>query len=212
MPTPRTSITDPLQICTLRLPAAPGRIGITFCPGKQDGSGFGAGWMRDLALDLQALREWGATAVLTLIEAHEFDLLGVPQLGQAVCDAGMAWHHAPIVDLGKPDAVFMAGWAMLASRLVERMQRGEGVAVHCRGGLGRAGTVAAMLAIELGQTPGAALRAVRAVRPGTVETATQERFVLAYRRRLGAPHLHSKGGRAQAQAVARACIAGCTLP
>lgn len=54
--------------------------------------------------------------------------------------------------------------------------------VHCRGGLGRAGTVAAALLIELGETPREALRKVRAARPGAVETRGQERYIAAYKR------------------------------
>jgi len=58
--------------------------------------------------------------------------------------------------------------------------------VHCKGGLGRAGMVAALLLIETGDPPGAAIRKVRAVRPGAIETPAQERYVLAYRPREGA--------------------------
>jgi hypothetical protein len=33
--------------------------------------------------DLAAIRDWGATTLVTLIEDHEFDLLKVPALGRA---------------------------------------------------------------------------------------------------------------------------------
>jgi predicted lactoylglutathione lyase len=39
---------------------------------------------RDLAQDLAAIRAWGAAAIVTLIEDHEFDLLslqGLPETG-----------------------------------------------------------------------------------------------------------------------------------
>ena len=50
--------------------------------------------------------------------------------------------------------------------------------VHCRGGLGRAGTIAARLLIELGIEPATAIERVRAVRPGAIETRAQEEYVL----------------------------------
>ena len=50
--------------------------------------------------------------------------------------------------------------------------------VHCRGGLGRAGTIAARLLVELGMEPKQAIASVRAVRPGAIETSDQEDFVL----------------------------------
>jgi ADP-ribosyl-[dinitrogen reductase] hydrolase len=53
--------------------------------------------------------------------------------------------------------------------------------VHCKGGLGRAGTIAAKLFIELGHSPDDAVRRVRAARPGAIETPSQRDYVLAQR-------------------------------
>ena len=58
---------------------------------------------------------------------------------------------------------------------------GESVVVHCRGGLGRTGLVAARLLVELGESPVSALVRVRAARPGAVETVEQEKYVLQLR-------------------------------
>ena len=77
----RTSITHPLRIDDL--PLGNGRLGITFCPGKKGDSVFGAAWDRDLDLDMDAIKGWGANAVLSLIEDYEFEMLGVPKLGEA---------------------------------------------------------------------------------------------------------------------------------
>jgi hypothetical protein len=44
--------------------------------------------------------------------------------------------------------------------------------------LGRAGTIAARLLVELGMEPRKAIASVRAVRPGAIETSEQERFVM----------------------------------
>ena len=50
-----------------------------------------------------------------------------------------------------------------------------------KGGLGRAGTIAAQLLIELGWDPEAAILEVRKVRPGTIETLDQERHLQTVR-------------------------------
>ncbi|MCM5571066.1 hypothetical protein M6I34_11170 [Burkholderiaceae bacterium FT117] len=42
----------------------------------------------------------------TPIEDHEFDMLGVLQLGERVRARGIAWHQLPIVDLQVPDERF----------------------------------------------------------------------------------------------------------
>ena len=138
MRTPRTSIAHPLVIATL--PIGQGAVGVTFCPGKCGDSVFGAPWQRDLDLDLNAVQDWGATAVLTLVESHELQLLGVPDLGTRIRQRGMHWHHLPIVDMQPPGALFEAAWPAVARQLRTQIPAGQRVLVHCRGGLGRAGS------------------------------------------------------------------------
>jgi protein-tyrosine phosphatase len=173
----RTSETDPLRVA--EVPAGVGLVGMTFCPGKRGDSVSGAAWERDLDADLRVIREWGAAVVVTLIEVHEFEMLGVERLPGAVRDAGMEWLHLPIRDVGVPDSRFEAGWASAVGRLGNRLRNGERLLVHCRGGLGRTGMVAARLLVEVaGATPQQALDDVRDVRPGAVETPAQEAWVL----------------------------------
>ena len=72
----KTSVTHPLQIAVVTAGSEFGRVGITFCPGKHDRQAMSA-WDRDLSLDLDAVREWGAAAVVTLLEPKELTLLRV---------------------------------------------------------------------------------------------------------------------------------------
>ena len=60
-----------------------------------------------------------------------------------------------------------------------RLRDGFSVLVHCKGGLGRAGTIASRLVVELGTSPGEAVLAVRHARPGAIETREQHEYVLA---------------------------------
>lgn len=179
--TPRTSITHPLRVdpisCT---PFAQGTIGITFCPGKCAPSIYGAPWKRDLDLDVQALQEWGASMALTLIEEHEFHALNVPGLGAAFRQRGIEWHHLPIPDVRAPGEAFTAGWAVAADACASTLRSGGKVLIHCRGGLGRAGTVACLLLRELGASSGDALARVRRARPGAVEVVEQELYLASY--------------------------------
>ena len=171
----RTSISHPLRVDDL--PVGNGSIGITFCPGKKGDSVFGAPWDRDLDLDLDVIKAWRANIVLSLIEDHEFEMLGVPKLGAALKARGIEWVHFPIRDLDTPTDDAMGTWAALSARLHATLERGGRVLVHCRGGLGRAGTIAALMLIERGWSAPQAISDVRAVRPGAIETAEQERWV-----------------------------------
>ncbi len=175
----KTSLTHPLLIASVSPGEGLGRIGITFCPGKKDANAMTGAWDRDLALDVQAIRDWGASLVLTLVEPHELEMLGVPDLGEAVRRTGMEWLHLPIRDVSVPDAGFEAAWTTAGASLRARLRAGDSVVVHCRGGLGRAGMIAARLLAELGMAPPEAIRLVRREREGAIETRAQEAHVLA---------------------------------
>ena len=75
------------------LPIGRGAIGLTFCPGKQGDSVFGAPWARDVAIDLGVIQTWGAAAVVTIVEGHELITLGVPDLGERIVERGLHWHQ-----------------------------------------------------------------------------------------------------------------------
>ena len=174
----RTSLTHPLQIAVVPAGSEFGRVGITFCPGKYDPHAMSGEWDRDLALDLETIRNWGAAAVVTLLEPKELTLLRVERLGEEVLRREMLWLHLPIVDVSIPDKRFEQEWNVAGEKLRSMLRCGLDVLVHCRGGLGRAGTIAARLLVELGMEPRTAIAAVRAVRPGAIETSEQEKFVL----------------------------------
>jgi protein-tyrosine phosphatase len=173
----RTSHSHPLRIAEIQVGTCAGLIGITFCPGKCGDSLYGAGWKRDLATDLDVIRNWGAQAVVTLVEVHELEMLQVQELGVHVRKRGMEWHHLPIVDVQPPGPDFEQDWARVGPALGTALAAGGRVLVHCRGGLGRAGTVAALLLVASGETPEAAIRRVRTARPGAIETRAQEAYV-----------------------------------
>jgi ADP-ribosyl-[dinitrogen reductase] hydrolase len=179
----RTSSTDPIRVAWLPAPdlasgsSAPGALGLTFAPGKRGSSLSGPGWSRDLAADLDALRDLGVDLLAPLVEDAELVHLGIPNLVQAASDRGMTVVRLPIPDGGVPD---LAGARALVGRLLAHVRGGGRAVVHCRGGLGRAGTVAACCLVAVGRTPADAIAAVRSVRPGALETPGQERFVAAF--------------------------------
>jgi len=181
MGTTRTSRTHPLRIDEVLASDAGGVIGITFCPGKCGPSVSGYRWERDLVADLDVVSKWRPDAVLTLIERHELEMLGVIRLGEQIVARGIEWHHLPIVDVRPPDERFEAAWRTVGPLMHARLRSGGRILVHCRGGLGRAGTVAARLLVELDTAPAEAVRRVRAARPGAIESNEQLEHVLSLR-------------------------------
>lgn len=173
MPPARTSHTHPLQIAEVRASASHGRIGITFCPGKHDVSAATGAWARDLGVDLDAIQAWGARGVLTLVEPAELVALKVPELGREVERRGLVWRHLPIADYSVPTPAFEAQWVIDGAEIRALLRSGADVLVHCKGGLGRAGMMAARLLVELGLSPEQAIRDVRRARKGAIETPSQ---------------------------------------
>ncbi len=174
----RTSHSHPLLIAAVRPFAGSGRIGITFCPGKTQPDAATGAWDRQLDVDLDAIAAWGAVAVVSLTEAQELQVLGVAELGAEVRARHMDWLHLPIADVSVPDASFERLWAHAGEGLRSRLRAGFDIVVHCKGGLGRAGLVAARLMVEHGLPAAEAVAAVRQVRPGAIETQAQLAFVL----------------------------------
>ena len=160
---------DPLQF------SGGGMLGMCHFPGRQGRDGRGRLWRRSVEADLDAIRQWGASAVVSLVEEHEFEALGVPDLGTRVQELGLRWHHWPIRDMDVPEG--RNPLAAAGQTLLERLGRGERVVVHCAAGLGRTGTVAATMLVAFGEEPAKAIARVRQARPETLETSAQERFV-----------------------------------
>lgn len=160
-----------------------GTIGMTICPGRTLRGMSTAGWNRDLEADLDAVRDFGAAALVTLMHAEELAQYAAPavEFERQVVARAMRWFHLPIVDMCAPDARFEQRWRHEGASLRALLGAGRNIVVHCLGGLGRTGTIAARLLVEYGESPEAAAARVRAARPGAIQTLDQEQYVLACR-------------------------------
>ncbi len=176
----KTSDTHPLRIDSLQIPHVKGELGLTFCPGKKGKGLYSGNWDRDLDKDLSEIEQWGAQALVSLIEDHEFDLLGVADFSERVARKNLQWFNLPIVDVSTPDDRFESDWATAGYRIRGILCRGGKVVLHCRGGLGRTGLLAARILVDFGLEPDQAMEQVRQARPGAIETLEQEQHVHAY--------------------------------
>jgi len=174
---PDSELSGPLRIAEVPIPGS-GSLGITHCPGRNTIDSAGCRWKRSLHDDLRDLTAWGAGAVLTLVEDQEFARLGVPEFATEMRGAGLVWYHMPIPDMAVPGKAFDEAWARDGARILGSLRAGERVLVHCAGGLGRSGMVAAKLLAALGVSANQAVAAVRRARPGAIETDGQLDYVL----------------------------------
>lgn len=176
---PRTSSSDPIRVDYLPVSALPlpGRLGLTLAPGKHAPGAHGS-WARELDVDLDRLLAVYATAhLVSLAEDAELARLRVPSLAAAAHARGLVLTRFPIPDGGVPD---LARTVELVASILDGARTPANAVLHCGDGLGRAGTIAACTLAAAGHAPRDALRIVRAARPGAVETAEQERFVVSF--------------------------------
>lgn len=172
---PRTSETHPLRIDAVR--AGHGLIGMTLLPGRRDAISPEGEWRRDIVADMEAVVAWHPAMMITLMESHEFAHSGVPAFERHIRESGLPrWEHLAIPDGGVPDRTFEAQWARVGPDAEGYLRAGERVLIHCRAGLGRAGTVAARLLIEIGVPVDEAIERIRAKRPKAIELE-QERYL-----------------------------------
>jgi Predicted protein-tyrosine phosphatase len=182
----RTSLTHPLRIAELPAGQKGGAVGVTFAPGKHQPAAMTGSWSRDLDEDLRAIKAWGATILVSLIEPWEFEELRIEKLPHRAAEQGLEWYGLPIVDGAAPDERWLGTWRDVGQKLAESILSGGRVVVHCKGGLGRAGTVASMLLLQTGEYKDsqAVMKAVREARVGAIETKEQEEFIRGWADRL----------------------------
>ena len=143
-----------------------GRLGIVPRP-------RGADWLDD---ETRSWREAGIDVVVSLLESDEAAELALTREAASSEASGLDFRSFPIPDRGLPnsrDAV-----KVLVDQIVDALQAGKTVALHCRQSIGRSAMIAAATLIAAGQNPDAAIDNIRQSRNLDVpETNAQRQWI-----------------------------------
>lgn len=149
-------------------------------PGKLGGMPR-PGIVAALEEDLEGLRRLGVEVLVTVEETATV-------APEALRASGIEALHFPLEDMTAPSEDVCASWC---AELSVRLDRGAVIAVHCRAGQGRTGTILACYLISRGASAIEALERVRGINPKWVSSDEQVRFLARYQahcaRQLAAP-------------------------
>lgn len=149
-----------------------GKLSIAFCPGKQDDT-----WNRNLEMDLTTMKQDGIHVIVCLLEWSEMKKLNIMDYPFKAQEQGFIFYHLPIRDRSVPK---QSEINVLVPTLVKLLSDGKHILVHCRGGLGRAGTICACCLIHFGYDSKDAISTVRKQRQGAIQNSKQEECIATY--------------------------------
>jgi atypical dual specificity phosphatase len=123
--------------------------------------------------DFEELRVRGISALISLTESSPDSTY--------LSAFGIDLHRFPIPDMS---IVSVETMDEILAKIHEEIAFGKKTAVHCGAGLGRTGLVIACYLVSQGESGEESILRVRRLRPGSIETKEQERFILDYYRRV----------------------------
>jgi len=157
----------------LDVPGCPGRLIFTPCPGTRDTS---------VASALDTLQAAGAEALITLMQGEELRLNQADALPALCAGRNLEWFHLPVADEQVPLDDFDAAWAQSRARIHELLDQGRSIAIHCKGGSGRTGLIAARILIDRGLPLGEAVALVQALRPKAIQHPAHAAWIAQFGR------------------------------
>jgi protein-tyrosine phosphatase len=132
----------------------------------------GGDWLTDELRDLAAA---GVNVLVSLLSRAEVAELDLGAEADAARAAGIEFHWLPTPDRQVPDRAAVLALGRVPT---QKLSDGQSVAVHCRHGIGRSSTLAAVVLVLEGVDPAAAWARISAARGIPVpDTGDQRAFI-----------------------------------
>jgi len=141
----------------------PGKLAIAARPRGED-------WLND---EMKGWRDEGVNTILSLLTVQEENELSLDAEPESANEAGLRFLSFPIPDRQVPGSPSQV--APLLDGLSHDLMEGQNVVIHCRGGVGRSGLMAACLLVLSGDDPETAVATVSHARGTTVPETPEQR-------------------------------------
>jgi protein-tyrosine phosphatase len=141
---------------------------LTACPGTKG---------TDLQASLEQLKQQGVEAIVTALSYEEMEKAGVAELPELTRELGMHWCYQPIEDDCAPNQDFDSGWQENSPKLQSILDNGGKVALHCMGGSGRTGLLAAHVLLQRGWDLDTIKAEVKERRPSAFTKSVQVEYI-----------------------------------
>ena len=132
-------------------------------------------WLSD---DIQFLQKSGITKIVSLLENREADELNLGKEKDICKLHNVSFEQFPIQDRATPNKKHLK---LFTDKILQELNDGEEIAVHCRAGIGRAGLVTCCTLINAGLSHSEAISIVTNARSCSIpDTTEQLQFIENY--------------------------------
>ncbi|WOH37060.1 tyrosine-protein phosphatase [Thalassotalea fonticola] len=153
--------THPFQTLTL---GNDSKLIFTPCPGTKSMS------LEDSITQLKQNQTSMLITLMTDAEMMANDVLALP----GIChQQQITWLQLPIVDDEAPKLPFERQWSKHKQAILDEINNQGVVAIHCKGGTGRTGTVIALLLLHLGCSVTKIVAEIQAIKPKALKIQAQ---------------------------------------
>lgn len=168
----KKKVYQPINIAEIHLDNTVSNLYLGMAPGKKDKN-----WDRDLYTDLDQIQNTKIGAIVCLLTWREMQLLSLQDYPREAQKRGIIFLHFPIKDCGVPKCSDMAA---LIESVLDMLQNGINVLIHCRCGNGRASAVCACCLTHFNYDYSRAIEIVKERKPTAVLNIDQLSYVRKY--------------------------------